>query len=36
MKEEDLRMMIWAMLGKLDGKQLRLAYQLIRGLCSIT
>lgn len=34
MDDEDLRVMIWAMLSKLDGKQLRLAYQLIRGLLS--
>lgn len=36
MNDEDLRVMIWTMLRKLDGKQLRMVYQLIRGLCSIT
>lgn len=32
MNDEDLRVMIWAMLRKLDGKQLRLAYRFVRGL----
>lgn len=32
MNDEDLRVMIWAMLRMLDGKQLRMVYRFVRGL----